>query len=178
MTVIPPVDPPALPADYTQHSLTVMAQVRELGRTVQGFAFSPEGRRVSIGTVASLPEEFLQRSAAALDVNPVLGAAFDLTATEVREALNFKREYTNAANEMRLVAKGMEDTVAERTAFVGEKCLRFYNAAQRANRKNAAESMVPQLAEMTRALNKGRKKKKEKAVRPVAPVPVTKGDAK
>ena len=194
MTVIPPVDPPALPADYTQHSLNVMIQVRELGRTVEGFAFAPQGRRASIGTVASLPEDFLQLAAAGLDVNPELGAAFDLTATEVRGALNFKREYTNAANEIRLVAKGMEDTVAERMAFVGEKCLRFYNAAQRSSRKNAGGSMVPHLPEMERALGKGRKKKKTvppappvppvapvppvPPVAPVPPTPVTKGDAK
>jgi hypothetical protein len=177
MTVIPPIDPPALPADYTQHALTVMAQVRELGRTVKGFAFSPEGRRSSIGTVASLPEEFLQRSAAALDVNPGLGAAFGVTATEVREALSFKREYTNAAKEVHLVAKGMEDTVAESTAFVGEKCLRFYHAARRANRRNASESMVPHLAEMAHALGKGRKKKKVVPPDPAALV-VAKGAAK
>lgn len=175
MTGIPPVDPPALPADYTQHALTVMAQVRELGRTVQGYAFAPEGRRSEIGLVAHLPEDFLHRSAAALDVNPELGAAFKVTSIEVREALNFKREYTNAAKELRLVAKGMEDTVAERTAFVGEKCLQFYNAAQRASRKTTGESMVPHLAEMTRALGMGRKKKKDV---PTAPPTVAKGDAK
>jgi hypothetical protein len=174
MTVIPPIDPPAVPANYTQQSLTLMVQVRELGRTVDGFAFAPEGRRAEIGTVSSLPEEFLQRTAAALDVNPDFGAAFNLTAAEVRDALNFRREFLNAAHETRLVAKGIEDTVAVRIAPVGEKCLHFYHAAQRANRKNAGASMVPHLAEMTRALNKGRKKKK-KAVPPDA---VTKGDAK
>lgn len=176
MTVIPPVDPPALPADYTQHALTLMIQAREMGRTVEGFAFAPEGRRASIGTVASLPEEFLQRTAAALDLNPEFGAAFNVTATEVREALNFRREFLNAANEIHLIAKGIEDTVAERIAPVGEKCLRFYHAAQRANRKNAAESMVPHLAAMARALNKGRKKKKP--VSPEPPDALKKEDAK
>ena len=177
MAIVPKSnDVPAVPAEFSQQALSMMVQVRELGRTVEGFTFAPQGRRASIGTVASLPEDFLQRSAAALDVRPQLGAVFNVTATEVREALNFRREFINVANEIHLVAKGVEDTVAERIAPVGEKCLLFYNAARRASRKTAAESMVPHLAEMARALNKGRKKKKTAPSAP--PDPVKKGDAK
>ena len=176
MSVIPPDPPPApppLPEDFTEHALTVMVQIRELGRTMSGFAFAPEGRRSSIGTVASLSEEFFQHVAAGLDVNPNLGTAFHLTATEVREALNFKREYTAAANEIRLVAKGMEDTVAERMNFVGEKCLRFYNTLQRAARGNNPEALVPHLAAMARVL---KERNRKKAGPPLPPV-VTKKEA-
>ena len=184
MTVIPPdpVVPPDPPADFTQHALTVMIQARELGRTVDGFAFAPRGRRVAIGSRASLPEDFLQHAAAGLDVNPELGAAYHVTATEVREALSFKRQYTGAANEIYLIAKGIEDTIAERMALVGEKCLNFYNAAKRATPRDSNEALVPHVAEMTRSLNRGRKKKKAVTPAPpavpVAPVPVTKGDVK
>jgi hypothetical protein len=176
MTVIPtPNDPPAVPMDFRQQSLTMMIQVRELGRTVDGFRFAPKGRRSQIGTVASLPEEFLQLCAAALDVNPALGLAFQITAAEVREALSFKREVTNTAKETYLVAKGMEDTVAERLAHVGELCLRFYNAAKRANRRNATENPVPHLEAMQRALGKGRPRKVKK---PEATDPLKKGEGK
>lgn len=177
MTVIPTAtDPPPLPAEFSQQSLTMMVQVRELGRTVDGFRYAPKGRRSKIGTVASLPEEFLHLAAAALDVNPTLGAGCGITATEVREALNFKRDFTNAANETRLVAKGMDDTIAERMADVGERCLRFYNAAKRGNRGNATASLVPHVDDMTRALGKGRPKKKKPE--PPTPEVAPKGEAK
>jgi hypothetical protein len=176
-SVSPSNDPPAVPAEFSQKALTMMVQVRELGRTVDGFRYAPNGRRLQIGTVASLPEEFLQLCAAALDVNPALGAGFDLTATEVREALSFKREFTNVISETRLVAKGMEDTVAERMSDVGERCLQFYNAVQRGNRGKAkSSSIVPHLAAMKRAL--GKVPRKKKAVPPDAPDAVKKGDAK
>ena len=168
-------DGPAAPADFSPQALALMVQIRELGRTVNGFGFAPKGRRRSIGTVSSLPEEFLQLVAASLDVNPALGQSYGITALEVREALSFGREFTNAATETRLVAKGMEDTVAERLADVGDKCLRFYYAAKRATPRGAVASSVPHLAEMTRALGMGRKKKKKPAP---PPDPLKKGDVK
>lgn len=177
MTTIPlPNDPPAIPADFSQRAMSVMVQVRELGRMVDGFRFAPKGRRARIGTVASLPEEFLHLAAAALDVNPALGVSSQITATEVREALSFKREFTNSAKETHLVAKGMEDTIAERLADVGERCLRFYNAAKRANGRDATASLVPHLEAMQRALGKGRRPRKLK--KPAAVVPLTKGETR
>lgn len=175
MTVVSPLnDPPAAPAEFSQQALTLMVQIRELGRTVDGFRFVPKGRRTAISTVASLPEEFLQLVAAGLDVNPTFGEQFNLTAVQVREALNFRREFTNAANETRLVAKGMEDTIAERMAEIGERCLRFYYAAKRANPRGATTSVFPHLDAMKRALNMGRRKKKAG----VPPDALKKGDAK
>lgn len=176
MTVIPPTtDPPAVAAEFHQKSLDLMVQVRELGQTVDGFNFAPVGRRAAIGAFASLPEEFLELVAADLDVNPSLGESCGITAAEVREALSFKRAFTNAANEIRLVAKGLDDTIAERMAYVGERCLHFYYSAKRATPRGATASAVPHLAEMKRALGKGRPRKKKPEPTPDA---AKKGEAK
>lgn len=175
MSIVPlPTVIPTAPAEFSQQSLTLMVQVRELGRTVGGFRFAPEGRRVEIGAFASVPEEFLHLSAALLDVNPDLATTCKLTGTEVRECLNFKRDFGIAAAEIHLVAKGLEDTIAERVANVGERALQLYYYAKRANLKDSTESLVPHLDAMKRALGKGRPRKLKKG----AAVPPAKGDSK
>lgn len=163
MSIVPiPTVLPVPPAEFSQQALTLMVQARELGRTVEGFRFAPEGRRAEISSLTAVPEEFLHLAAALLDVNPDLAAACKLTGTEVRECLNFKRDFGVAAGEIHLVAKGLEDTIAERVANVGERALQLYYYAKRATLKDSTESLVPHLETMKRALGKGRPRKLKK----------------
>lgn len=175
MSIVPiPTVLPVPPAEFSQQALTLMVQVRELGRTVGGFRFAPEGRRAEIGALTAVREEFLHLASALLDVNPDLAAACKLTGNEVRECLNFKRDFGNAAAEIHLVAKGLEDTIAERLANVAERALQLYYYAKRANLKDSTESLVPHLDAMKRALGKGRPRKVKKD----GPVPAAKGEPK
>jgi hypothetical protein len=159
--VVPTTGAATAPTEFSQPALTLTVQIRELGRTVEGFRYAPKGRRSAIGTRSSLPEEFLLLLAADLDVNPALATQAEITGTEIRECLSFAREFGNASAETRLVAKGMDDTIAERMADVGERALRAYYYAQRANRKDSKASVVPHLEAMKRALGKGRRTKKK-----------------
>jgi hypothetical protein len=166
-----PLPQPAAPADFSQQALALTLKVRDAVRTVDGFIFSPEGRRAEIALFATLPDEFLHPAAALLDLNPDLAATCGLTSTEVREAINFRRDFGNAALEVHLAGKGLEDTVAERVASVGERALKLHYYAKRTNLRDATENLVPHLDAMKRALGKGRKVKKELPV--PAPVPAT-----
>jgi hypothetical protein len=150
---------PVAPSEHGQRAFHLMIKVRELMNEIKGFRYSARGRRAKIGSTSSLPEDFLQLMGVACDANPVFAERVQLTGPEIRDRLEFRREFLSLANETHLVAKGLEDTIAEELAEIGQRALKAYKTAQDMESGAEKQSLIPHLDAMRRALNRGRRKK-------------------
>jgi hypothetical protein len=145
------------PINHEAAANALIAAVRELVQSgVPGFTLSAKGRRRKISTTATLSEAFLEAVAAACAVHPELATNGSVTAAEIRDTLIFSRVNASLAEELRILARGVDDTVAERRNNVGQRALLVYNAADRINRIEDRELLIPHLAAMKRTLNRGR----------------------
>ncbi len=162
MTTIP--DQP--PINHEAVANALVTALRELVQSgVPGFTLAAKGRRRKISTTAALSEAFLEAVAAACAGNPELAAAGGITAAEIRDTLIFSRVNASLAEELRILARGVDDTVAERRNSVGQRALRVYNAADRINRVEDREMLIGHLAAMKRTLNRGRNNAQRSAAR-------------
>jgi hypothetical protein len=153
MTTIP--EQPPINREAAANAL--IAAVRELVQSgVPGFILAAKGRRRKISTTAALSDAFLEAVAAACATNPELAAAGGISASEIRDTLVFSRVNASLAEALRILARGVDDTVAERRNSVGQRALRVYNAADRINRVEDREMLIGHLSAMKRTLNRGR----------------------
>jgi hypothetical protein len=165
MTTIPEVPS----STHEETARAMMVQVRQLAESITGFTYTAPGRRRKLTSTASLPDAFLQSLAVACDASPVLGVSAQLTANELREAIEYKRVYSSLADELELLAKGLRDTIAEHRSDIGQRALRAYEIAKRLARPDDRKALVPHLQNMKRDL--GRSRSKVAVV--VGPVPAT-----
>ena len=166
MTTIPPT-----PINHEAIAEAIMLQAREIAQSINGFGYAATGRRRKISSTANLPDEFLEAVAVACDASPQLAAASELTGAELRSLITSSRAYTSAANELRLIGRGLDDTVAEHRSEVGQKALRAYAIAKSINRPDERELLIPHLENMKLTLNRGPRPSKKKTAPPPAPVP-------
>lgn len=149
--------PEPVPINHEAAANALMATLRDLVQSgIPGFALAAKGRRRKINTTASLSDPFLEAAAAACGVHPDLSAAGQITATELRDTIAFSRVFASVAEELRILARGIDDTVAEQRNDVGQRALRVYHVAHRINRPQDRELLIPHLAAMKRTLNRGR----------------------
>ena len=153
MTTIPEQPP----VNHEAAANALMTAIRELVQSgVPGFTLAAKGRRRRISSTAALSDAFLEAVAAACAMHQELSAAGGISAAEIRDTLVFSRVHASLAEELRILARGIDDTVAERRNSVGQRALRVYNAADRINRVEDREMLIPHLAAMKRTLNRGR----------------------
>lgn len=149
--------PDQTPINHEAAANALIAAVRELVQSgVPGFTLAAKGRRRRISTTAALSDAFLEAVAAACAVHQELASNGGITAAEIRDTLVFSRVNASLAEELRILARGVDDTVAERRNNVGQRALLVYNAANRINRIEDRELLIPHLAAMKRTLNRGR----------------------
>ena len=157
--------PDQTPINHEAAANALIAAVRELVQSgVPGFTLAAKGRRRRISTTAALSDAFLEAVAAACAVHQELASNGGISAAEIRDTLVFSRVNASLAEELRILARGVDDTVAERRNNVGQRALLVYNAANRINRIEDRELLIPHLAAMKRTLNRGRTNAKRAAV--------------
>jgi hypothetical protein len=160
MTTIP--DQP--PVNHEAAANAMITAMRELVQSgIPGFALAAKGRRRKITTTASLSDAFFESIAAACAVHSDLAAAGAVSASDLRNTIARSRVRASVAEELRLLARGVEDTDAEDRNDIGQRALRVYHVADRINRPEDREMLIPHLAAMKRTLNRGRTAAKRSA---------------
>jgi hypothetical protein len=153
MTTIP--DQP--PVNHEAALITLMTTIRDLVQSaVPGYALAAKGRRRKITATASLSDPFLEAVASACGVHLELAAAGGMSAGEYRDAVARSRLSASLAEELRILARGVDDTNAENRNEVGRRALRVYAVAGRINSPEDREMLIPHLEAMRRTLNRGR----------------------
>ena len=154
MSTIPPEPSPI---SHEAAASSLMKEIRELIQTrIPGFALAAKGRRLQINTTASLSDAFLESVAAACEAHPELAAVGQITAAEIRDCISYSGVYGSLAEGLRILSRGVDDTVAERRNEVGKKVRRIYHHAITLNKEEGSELLVPHLAAMKRTMNRGR----------------------
>jgi len=92
----------------------MLIQFREMAHSIHGFMHVPVSRRRQIGSVAAIPDEFLQAASVACDAHPRLAVASQVTGQEFRDTMEFAREFLSVADELELLSRGLRGTVALR----------------------------------------------------------------
>lgn len=136
----------------------VLAQVRGLIQSVNGFVHLTPSWRRKINSAATLPDEFYQLGSIALDANEWLAKTSQLTGPEVRGSLDFSGRVIDLARELELLAKGLRSTAAARRGSVGERLLLAYTVGRRYNRTEGAE-VIPHIEEMEAILRARRRRR-------------------
>jgi hypothetical protein len=175
MTTIPD-QPPVNPEAAANALITAIRE--QVQSSIPGFALAAKGRRRKITTVVSLSDVFFESVAAACGVHSELAAARGVSASELRDAVSRSRMRASLSEELRILARGVEDTDAEDRNEVGQRALRVYHVADRINRPEDREMLIPHLAAMKRTLNRGRNNAKKSAAakaREKDTAPVTSG---
>ena len=121
---------------------------------------------------ASLPDDFLEAVAVAIDAYEKLALISDVTAAEIRELIAYSRANRPVVDELRLAATSLLQDILTRRAHVGQQALKVYQIVQGLNRPNDKAMLVPHITAMRRALGKA-KRKAAPPEQPVPPAPVT-----
>lgn len=157
MTTIP--DPgPSLTVHDTA-AARLLGDVQSLVQTVRGYGFVSRTERRRINPTATLPTEFLLAVAVALDASEKLRQTTDITGDQIRDVISFCNAYGPAADEVRLKAEGVLQSVKSQRFEVGQVALRVYRFARDFHTPSEKELLVPHVENMKRLLARGPKKK-------------------
>ena len=151
--------------------VTLEATLREL---LPGFTFLPTAQRRRISNAGSVPDDFLEAVAVAVESTPNVGAPMQITPAELRDAIRSSRAFLSLADQLELMARGVRETVAEQRGEIGKRALATYGVARSVNRHLDLTVAVPHFANMRRALGRSGRKKRPGEPTP-APPPIEGG---
>ena len=143
------------------------AMLREL---LPGFTFLPTAQRRRITNAGSVPDDFLEAVAVAVESTPNVAGPIPITPIELRDAILSSRAFLSLADQLELMARGVRETVAERRAEIGKRALATYGVARSANRHLDLSVAVPHFANMRRALGRTGRKKRPGEPAPTPPI--------
>jgi len=121
---------------------------------------------------ASLPDDFLEAVAVAIEAYEHLALVSEVSAAEIRELIAYSRANRPVVDELRLAGTSLLHDIMTRRAHVGQQALKVYNVAQGLNRPNDKAMLVPHITAMRRALGKAKRKAAppEEPTQPITPV--------
>lgn len=149
------------------------AMLRDL---LPGFTFLPSAQRRRITNTGSVPDDFLEAVATAVESTPGVSGPIPITPAELRDAISASRAFLSLADQLDLMARGVRETVAERRSKVGKQALTTYGVAKTVNRHLDLTVAVPHYNNMRRALGRTGRKKRTVETTPTPP-PVEGGSA-
>lgn len=157
MTTIPDTPTPQAEGPFTVQARELLNDARAIRTKISGFRFGRLADRKRLNLSAGVPDRFLQTVAVALEASPSLAAASNTSAHDLREAIQFSREFLNVAEELELIAKGLRNTIALRRVRADQDARQVYALAKSFNRPSDREPLVPHIDAMRRALVRRRR---------------------
>jgi hypothetical protein len=106
-------------------------------------------------TSASVPDDFLEAAAVAVESSIVLKTATGLEPDNVREAVAFATAYGPVAEEAEALARSIRHTISVRRSQAGTDALQAYNIAKGLARKPEGAVLSSHIQEMKRTLGRG-----------------------
>lgn len=130
----------------------------------------PPKERRRLGSVAAVPDEFLETVAVTVDETPEVGAPSRLTGSEVRDVIAFSRVYYAFADQLEVLVQNIRGTIVARRHDIAQRALGVYGIAKSVNRRNAKQ-FVPNVPTMRRTLGRVTRKKTAVPTLPEEEVP-------
>jgi hypothetical protein len=149
------------PVPAVSHTLTAQERIEELRRwreQIPHFAVPETADAMQrLSSVASLPPEFIELTSIATANNKPLVRAETLTPDEVRDLATFADAYNPLADELEALAKFIRYSTTAARNTAGNEALTTYALAVRLAKRPRTAYLAPHVADMRRALNRGRK---------------------
>lgn len=146
------------PVPHTEAANTIIAQLRAISQSIQGFNFAAPGQRRRLSSTASVPDDFLLTVALALETAPDIAVAAKIQPVELRDIVNYSNAFRTVATELEVVARGLRETIDARRFDLGNRALRAYAMARKFTRPSDRDLLIPHLREMQRTLGRGRRR--------------------
>ncbi|HEV7238047.1 MAG TPA: hypothetical protein VGQ36_02325 [Thermoanaerobaculia bacterium] len=163
-------DPPAIPAG--NHAESAQERILELQRwreQIPRFAIpaAPDATR-RLNSVASVSPVFVELTNVALANQPVLVRSEGATPAQVRDLVSYADAYSPLADELEALAHFVRYSVTVARNVAGNEALTTYSLAQRLAKLPQNAHLKPHVADMRRALGRGRKLTPEEAAKKAA----------
>jgi hypothetical protein len=121
-----------------------------------------------LSTAASVPPEFIELTSIATANHKPLVRAEARTPDEVRGLAGYAEAYSPLADELQALAKFIRYSTTAARNEAGAEALTTYALAVRLSKRPATAYLAPHVADMRRALNRGRKPSPEVVARKAA----------
>ena len=167
-------DEPIPNVSPTEVARELLQRVRAMQEITGTKTLLPAKQTRKLLNVASLPDDFLEAVAVAIEAYEKLALVSEVTAAEIRELIAYSRANRPVVDELRLAGTSLLQDIMTRRAHVGQQALKVYYVAQGLNRPNDKAMLVPHITAMRRALGKAKRKAAPPAEPPTPVTPVTK----
>jgi hypothetical protein len=155
------------------HSAMAQARVddlRQIRELIPRFTIPTSAQETTrLSAAASVPPDFVELTTMALANEKTLTRMEATTVAELRDLMSFATAYAPFADELEALAQFVRHSVTAARNTVGTEALTIYALAQRLSKRPECAHLAPHVADMRRALGRGRKAKKEVTAPPAAP---------
>lgn len=143
------------------HAETAQQRVNELRQTravIPHFVIPASAKDTArLQSAASVPPEFVELTAMAVANENALVRGGAATPAQVRDLMHYADAYDPYADELDALAQFVRHSVTAARHAAGSEALTTYSLARRLAKKPEHAALVPRVADMRRALGRGRK---------------------
>jgi len=166
MTIVDIPETPMSHAEAAQQRLQELRRWRELIPHFVTPASPDEMQRLS--SAASVSPEFIELTNVAVANQTALVRTDGVTPAEVRDLVSYADAYGPLADELEAVAQFIRHSTMTARNIAGTEALTRYALAQRLAKQRKTAYLAPHVADMRRALGRGRRASPETAARKAA----------
>ena len=159
------------PTSHTDAAQSLIERVRAMRDEVPNFivpSSSTDGQRLA--RAASVPPEFVELTAVAVTNNKPLVRGGSADPAQTRDQMSMGEAFLPVADELEALALFIRHSAIAAKNNAGSEALTTYELARRLAKRPETAYLAPHVADMRRALNKGRKQR-SKAASPTTPGP-------
>ncbi len=147
-----------LAVDYTGTAQERIDELRRWREQIPHFAIPVTGDAMQrLSTAAAVPPEFIELTSVATANHRPLVRAEARTPDEVRGLAGYSKAYSPLADELEALAKFIRYSTKVARNAAGAEALTTYALATRLSKRPEYAYLAPHVADMRRALNRGRK---------------------
>jgi len=156
---------------HDETALAVLEGLKALKQKIPNLVIPvTKDERKRLSAAASVPAEFVERLAVAVETTPRLVRAQALRPDESRDLMSYAEAFGPVADEIEALAGFLRHSVTAARNKAGAEALTTYALAQRLAARPDHADLAPHVADMRRALGpKGRKAKAKAKAEPSAP---------
>ena len=173
MTTIPLPDP----SPHEDNAQAIRLELQRLVQNIPGFTLLTTERRRRVSVSGHVDDDFLRSMALVLEAHPDVAAVSQITATAIRDHLQFTGAHRGVGEELMLAGRKMDDTLISERASVGERALRALNIARSVNYPSGSAALVAHLEAIDREFARGRRRRAS-VKKPVDPATAKKPEVK
>ena len=161
----------AAPTSHNDAAQAFIEQVRAMRERIPNFVFpTSKNERKRLSRAASVPPEFVELTAVAVKNSQALVRGGGADPAQTRDQMSFGDAFLPLADEVEALGHFIRHSVTAAKNKAGSDALTTYALAKRLAKRPETADLAPHVADMRRALARGRKAK-SKTAPPVTPGP-------